>query len=192
MDSVLVPLSGPSRGAIERIKASGFADDDVAAIRVAIADMASRLGPPPGSAASPVPAPTPPAPAPTDRRASRAAVKAALEIAERRECTCRIATGRHHLLLALLGALASAGQANWLDVLTRAHESAEKYNREQKLPMSQPPAGVAFNPAAMSQNWMRAYLVDGAGKFKERYSRSGPRVVTIATPTGAGVRIDLA
>lgn len=191
MDSVLVPLSGPSRGALERIKASGFADDDVAAVRVAIADMASRLGPPPGSAAVPAPVPTPPAPMPTDPRASRAGAKAALKIAEREECTCRVATGRHHLLLALLGALASEGQANWLAVLARARESAERYNRENKLPLSQPPAAVAFNPAAMSQNWMRAYINGGAGKFGEQYSRQGPHVMTRAVPTGKGVRIEL-
>lgn len=196
MDSVLVPLSVPGRAAVERIKAAGFADDDVGAIRVAVADMATRLGPMPSShvmPAFPTSAPADPhasTPAP-GRSDSRVAAAEALEIVRTGRCTCRIATGRHQLLTSLLDALSRHGTANWLEVLDQARESAAEYNRKVGLPPTQPPGGVAYNPAAMSQNWMRAYILGGAGKFKERYSPDGPGVATTSTATGRGVRIDL-
>lgn len=196
MDSVLVTLSAPGRLAVERIKAAGFADDDVGAIRVAVADMASRLAPGPlASAAAPSSLPripTPRALVAQESVDSHTAAKRALEIVLSDACICRLATGRHHVLKSLLEALARDGTANWLEVLERARASAIEFNERFGFSPSQPPANVAYTPAAMSQNWMRGYIHGGAGKFKERYSHDGPSVATTATPTGNGVRIDLA
>ena len=189
MDSVAVPLTAPARAAIERIKAAGFADDDVGAIRVAIADLASRLG----ALSLPDPAVAPGSGTIVRSTAVSASVAAAaaLEIVRNGRCTCRRSTGRHHVLLSLLTALANEGTANWLDVLRSAKASATRFNREVGLPESQAPAGVAYHPAGMSQNWMRAYISEGAGQFRERYSKHGPVVPTTSLSTGRGVRIDL-
>lgn len=190
MDSVLIPLSAPGREAVERIKSAGFADDDVGAVRVAIADMANRLGPLPSPQRMPRLERV--APASWDDTNPSEPARRALEIVLEGRCTCRPATGRHHLLKSLLDALSTVSSANWLDVLDRARESAAEYNKKLGLPLTQPPAGVAYNPAAMNQNWMRAYILGGAGKFKERYSPDGPNVPTTALRTGRGVRIELA
>ena len=201
MDSVVVPLSIPTRAAVERIKAAGFADDDAGAIRVAVADLASRLGPLSVQARATQLRNHPGPPTPQAGAAAahadldpngQSALEKALEIVRAERCTCRPATGRHHVLWRLLEALDDDSRANWLDVLASARASALKYNERAGWALNVPPASVAYNPAAMSQNWMRAYLCDGAGKFKERYSQTGPSVPTIAFSTGSGIEIRLA
>lgn len=76
---------------------------------------------------------------------SRIACGNALDIVASLRCVCRASTGRHHLLKTLLEMLHKAERANWLDVLSKAQESAATYNREAGLPAGQPPAGVVYN-----------------------------------------------
>jgi hypothetical protein len=206
MDTVNIVLSPPSRAAVERIKAAGFADDDVGAIRVAIADLGNRLGLPsaPASASTSLIPPdwlrsradvamrTEAAVRSSDAGNSLEAARKALEIVRSKRCICRVNTGRHHVLGCLLEALVRDGFANWLDVLEDAQRSGAEFNRKAGLPPTLPPGGVVYNPAAMSQNWMRAYIDQGAGKFKERFSHDDLHVTTTAVATGKGVRIDLA
>ena len=197
LDSVTVPLSSPARLAVDRIKAAGFADDDVGAIRVAVADFATRLqATPTFVVAGAQEASASSASAATVLRDghspdTRRAASEALRIVRSEECTCRSSTGRHHVLMSLLGALNEDGAANWLAVLEAAQVSASRYNERLGWSKDVAPASVAYNPAAMSQNWMRAYIAEGAGRFKERYSKSGPSVRTAATATGRGVEIRL-
>lgn len=84
-----------------------------------------------------------------------------------------------HVSTSLLEALARDGAANWLEVLERARVSAVEFIQRFGFSPSQPPANVAYNPAAMSAGGRSG--LGGAGPLS-RYRRAA--APTRCTPQG--------
>jgi hypothetical protein len=181
--SITLTVPGNLAGSLAAIRAAGFADSDDDATRVSIAALANWVG---HSSKGAHHMPTPPVPA---RGTERTSVSRALEFVRAGRCICGANKGRHQVVLALLTLLAKSHRVLYAEVLSEAKALAERYNKDHGLPPSAAPASVAFTPAAMSQNWIRGYLMTGAGAYKERYG--GPPVATYARRTSAGVEIVL-